>query len=760
MTDSTDFAIRRDKVGLFIGRDGKTMARIEKLFDVEVELIDSASTQGEWVTIKGREENRRRAQEYVKSLCNPETAVSVSFPAAMRAELIGRNGANHQWLETSSGAVIAFREENTAEIRGSTVAVAAARRLIDEQVRDRSYVARAPSRPLNTSATTYASVDEWTRTVEHRGGASVAPGSSSRKIPPPDGIATDPSIILFAKKLGYSEEDAMRVIGRLGPNADRNSVLSALLKCAKGGELPMADSDVSAPAVKAVSGASQAGAESLRHVVVDGSNVAMRHGNNKVFSCRGIGLCVDYFIRRGHRKVTVFVPSWRKEKPSMENRIENQDVLYALERDGYLVFTPSRKVQGKRVVCYDDRFIVRLAAETSGVIVSNDTYRDLLEASPEWKEVIEKRLLMYTFAGDYFMPPDDPLGRRGPTLDDFLKVGVPVAVNVKVKAVDGAGAVAGQLEARGGGGGGWSDLKKVLCPYGKKCTYGSKCKYSHPEKQALPKEGPSYGTNIMTSSADVTPVFKIETPSADPSPLFPTFSSGNSTPLYKVTTSSADPSPIFTPEVTPQYLPPTTETTHTFDHSPRTVRGNAVVMRPFTPERDYEPRGHLVSRGSTEDQQDRFPAPGFTGYHPYEARQSFYQQGSPYMQQTPQPRHVQYPEQEPRGQMYRQYIARNPFSPPSAFSHVPSHSQGPAVQHYPHHYQAQLRHHQPDVGSLNRFSQFREVERDLGAVDQSQRLIRDATMVLPHLEMQFRAMMEKRPYISSLDELINVVLET
>uniref|UniRef100_A0A668A252 Uncharacterized protein n=1 Tax=Myripristis murdjan TaxID=586833 RepID=A0A668A252_9TELE len=31
------------------------------------------------------------------------------------------------------------------------------------------------------------------------------------------------------------------------------------------------------------------------------------------------------------------------------------------------------------------------------------------------------RLLQYTFVGDHFMVPDDPLGRGGPHLDDFLR---------------------------------------------------------------------------------------------------------------------------------------------------------------------------------------------------------------------------------------------------------------------------------------------------------------------------------------------------
>ncbi|MBN3315787.1 ZC12D ribonuclease, partial [Atractosteus spatula] len=60
---------------------------------------------------------------------------------------------------------------------------------------------------------------------------------------------------------------------------------------------------------------------------------------------------------------------------------------------------------------------------------------------------------MYTFANDTFMPPDDPLGRNGPTIENFLR---------KTPQVP---------EHR------WQH-----CPYGKKCTYGIKCKFYHPER--------------------------------------------------------------------------------------------------------------------------------------------------------------------------------------------------------------------------------------------------------------------------------------
>lgn len=67
------------------------------------------------------------------------------------------------------------------------------------------------------------------------------------------------------------------------------------------------------------------------------------------------------------------------------------------------------------------RFIVDYATKCNGIIVTSDQYRDLWQEKPEWRETIEKRLIAPTFAGNYVMFPEDPLGRGGPKLDQFLK---------------------------------------------------------------------------------------------------------------------------------------------------------------------------------------------------------------------------------------------------------------------------------------------------------------------------------------------------
>lgn len=181
------------------------------------------------------------------------------------------------------------------------------------------------------------------------------------------------------------------------------------------------------------------------------------HGTQRVFSCRGIGIVVDWFLKRNHRDIKVFVPKWREKSSRPDSPIVDQDLLKRLEQDRLLVWTPSRTTTNGRIIkCYDDRYIIKHAADNDGVVVSNDNFRDLMGESHDWKKVIEQRLLMYTFVDDKFMPPDDPLGRHGPNLDEFLKKGC-----------------------------------GKVCPYLRNCTYGKRCRFLHPDRNPT-KEVDSY----------------------------------------------------------------------------------------------------------------------------------------------------------------------------------------------------------------------------------------------------------------------------
>ncbi|XP_012144493.1 zinc finger CCCH-type containing protein regnase 1 isoform X1 [Megachile rotundata] len=265
----------------------------------------------------------------------------------------------------------------------------------------------------------------------------------------------------FALKLGYTERLVQTALQKLGPDPEQNELLAELIKLGASCSQKSIDAPEESDSVldnDLVTNESSGCSSRLRPVVIDGSNVAMSHGNKEIFSCRGIKICVNWFKARGHKEITVFVPKWRKEASRIDNPIADQEILGELERDRLLVFTPSRLIGGKRMVCYDDRYILRLAAEIDGIVVSNDNYRDLAQESPEFRKVIEERILMYTFVNDRFMPPDDPLGRSGPTLENFLRI--------SPRKSDPA----------------------PPCPYAKKCTYGNKCKFRHPERGPHPQK--------------------------------------------------------------------------------------------------------------------------------------------------------------------------------------------------------------------------------------------------------------------------------
>ncbi|KAL4685974.1 hypothetical protein H8959_001571 [Pygathrix nigripes] len=166
------------------------------------------------------------------------------------------------------------------------------------------------------------------------------------------------------------------------------------------------------------------GRTDLKHIVIDGSNVAITHGLKKFFSCRGIAIAVEYFWKLGNRNITVFVPQWRTRR---DPNVTEQHFLTQLQELGILSLTPARMVFGERIASHDDRFLLHLADKTGGIIVTNDNFREFVNESVSWREIITKRLLQYTFVGDIFMVPDDPLGRSGPRLEEFLQKELPRA---------------------------------------------------------------------------------------------------------------------------------------------------------------------------------------------------------------------------------------------------------------------------------------------------------------------------------------------
>jgi len=147
----------------------------------------------------------------------------------------------------------------------------------------------------------------------------------------------------------------------------------------------------------------------LRCIVIDASNVGHAHSNHKHFSLRGVNICIEFFQKRGHQ-VVAFLPKSRYNHASEEDK----QTMNIMEESKLLVFAPPKS--------YDDLFAIKFAASRRGIIVSNDRFLDVKDRNdPNYTEQVEKRRLQFSWFNDTFMVPDDPLGRNGPPLDEFLR---------------------------------------------------------------------------------------------------------------------------------------------------------------------------------------------------------------------------------------------------------------------------------------------------------------------------------------------------
>jgi ribonuclease ZC3H12 len=159
--------------------------------------------------------------------------------------------------------------------------------------------------------------------------------------------------------------------------------------------------------------------------VLDAQNVAMRHGQDLKFSCRGIQIAVNYWQKNGH-KVICFLPDYLFDYAEVGKQKKLQDLglkqakaqkipdsvqtLLQLKSEGVMVSTPSQD--------YDDSYCIQYAKQAAhACIVSNDKFRDYLrklEINPTTnerlsseKQWLKQHLVSFAFKGDEFLPNPD-----------------------------------------------------------------------------------------------------------------------------------------------------------------------------------------------------------------------------------------------------------------------------------------------------------------------------------------------------------------
>ena len=163
-------------------------------------------------------------------------------------------------------------------------------------------------------------------------------------------------------------------------------------------------------------------------IVLDASNIAMRHGDQKgIYSTKGIQIAIEFFTKNGH-KVISFLPDYlfKEKDPNKHGKKrvlpDNLPYLYGLVSKQLVVKSPPQD--------YDDSYCIQYAKTHDAFIVSNDMFRDYIENIKEkaereseknWRDV---KCISFTFNGDEFLPnPDAPFFKQfGFNYQEYIKV--------------------------------------------------------------------------------------------------------------------------------------------------------------------------------------------------------------------------------------------------------------------------------------------------------------------------------------------------
>lgn len=155
-------------------------------------------------------------------------------------------------------------------------------------------------------------------------------------------------------------------------------------------------------------------------IIVDASNIAMRHGKNSIFSVKGIQIAVEYWQKNGHQ-VFCFLPDYlfsydqvnlKKKLHSMKVKTykasqmpDNMSLLNSMATKGYIIKTPPQD--------YDDSYSIQYAKRANAFIVTNDKFRDYVTKQsdkPKEQKWIKDHSISFAFNGDEFLPnPDSKL---------------------------------------------------------------------------------------------------------------------------------------------------------------------------------------------------------------------------------------------------------------------------------------------------------------------------------------------------------------
>ena len=151
-----------------------------------------------------------------------------------------------------------------------------------------------------------------------------------------------------------------------------------------------------------------------RPIVIDGNDVGYIYGKGS-FSTKGIQMVYKYFRSRGwtNKELIIFV------KPPANITTEDENICKEFETLGVLEWTRG-KSRPVSVTSEEDYKLLECAKKKGGIIITKNSFQDWYDCCPEFREVITRRLLKYSFVNDDVMFHTGKIHRDGKTLEEFL----------------------------------------------------------------------------------------------------------------------------------------------------------------------------------------------------------------------------------------------------------------------------------------------------------------------------------------------------
>jgi len=165
-----------------------------------------------------------------------------------------------------------------------------------------------------------------------------------------------------------------------------------------------------------------------RKIVIDGLNICheySKHLNRAVFnpatgvkfSVEGLNIVYEYLKKRGYKDEKIIIIM----KKIPQRFTYEREIIQNLEDKNMLYYVPSRRSGHSYIQSDDDLFLLKTAKILDAIVLSNDQFQKEKKSHPEYSDVIEKFVIQPRFISGKLILPDDPLGKNGPKLEEFLR---------------------------------------------------------------------------------------------------------------------------------------------------------------------------------------------------------------------------------------------------------------------------------------------------------------------------------------------------